>query len=127
MVFNAIEIIALIFAIVIIVKLLIVSFSPRSWWGFAKGLYKTPAILFIVELILAIVVFYYLLQQLAIVQIMAAVTFGALLTGLSFTAYAKETLDLGDKILRSKTLVKRIWLPIVIWFALAVWVLIALF
>lgn len=126
MAFNAVEIIALIFAVLVIVKLLVVSFSPKSWLALAKSLYKTPMVLFIVELILAAVVFYYLLIELTVVQIFAAVTLGALLTGMSFAIYGKETIAWGTKLLDSNT-PKKIWLPILIWLALAVWVLIELF
>ena len=126
MAFNAVEIIALIFAVLVIVKLLVVSFSPKSWLALAKSLYKTPMVLFIVELILAAVVFYYLLIELTVVQIFAAVTLGALLTGMSFAIYGKETIAWGTKLLDRNT-PKKIWLPILIWLALAVWVLITLF
>ena len=126
MAFNAVEIIALIFAVLVIVKLLVVSFSPKSWLALAKSLYKAPWVLFVVELILAAVVFYYLLIELTVVQIFAAVTLGALLTGMSFAIYGKETIAWGAKLLNSSTL-KKIWLPILIWLALAVWVLIELF
>lgn len=126
MAFGAIEIIALIFAVLVIVKLAVVSFSPKSWLGVAKSLYKAPWVLFIVELILAAIVFYYLLQQLTIVQIVAAVTLGALLTGMSFAIYGKETIAWGTKLLNSNTL-KKLWLPILIWLGIAVWTLVALF
>jgi hypothetical protein len=126
MAFGAIEIIALIFAILVIVKLVVVSFSPKSWLNFAKKLYSAGTILFIVELILAAVVFYYLFQVLTLVQIVAAITLGALLTGMSFALYGKETLAWGTKLL-NKGLLKKAWLPILIWLALAVWTLIELF
>ncbi len=126
MAFNSVEIIALILAIVIIIKLLIVLFSPRSWFNFSKGLYKSPAVLFVVELILAVIVFYFLLQSFTIVEIMAVVAFGTLLTGMGFALYAKEIMGLASKML-GKTTLKRMWFPILIWLALAVWTLVALF
>ncbi|KKK67488.1 hypothetical protein LCGC14_2953570 [marine sediment metagenome] len=127
MAFNAVEIIALVLVLLVIVKLLIVSFSPKSWLGLVKALYSTPVILFFVELILAAIVFYYLLQQLTIIQIMAAIALGALLTGMSFAIYGKETIAWGTKLLRDKSFLRKAWLPILIWLALAVWTLMALF
>ena len=126
MAFNAVEIIALVVSILIIVKLLVISFSPRSWYSLAKGLYKSSIVLFVVELILAVIVFYFLLQSFTIVEIMAVITLGALLTGMSFALYAKETLGLASKML-GKTTLRRMWLPILIWLALAVWTLGELF
>jgi hypothetical protein len=127
MAFNAVEVIALIVALLIIVKLLVVSFSPKAWWNLAKSLYKANVALFVVELVLALVVFYFLLQQITLVQLMAAIGLGALLTGMTFAVYAKETIDWGTKILRSKSLWARSWLPILIWLGLAVWTLVELF
>lgn len=127
MAFNAIEIVALVVSLLVIVKLLIVSFKPKSWFDLAKGLYSAPVVLFLVELVLALIVFYYLLQQLTIVQIMAAIGLGALLTGLSFTIYARETIAFASKFLKGKSLLSKAWLPILIWLTLAVWTLAALF
>ncbi len=126
MAFNAVEIIALVFAILVIVKLLVVSFSPGSWMGLAKSLYKAPWILFVVELILAAIVFYYLQMELTIVQIVGGITLGALLTGMTFAIYGKETIAWGMKLL-NKGLLKKAWLPILIWLAIAVWTLVELF
>ncbi len=127
MVFGAIEIIALIFAILIIVKLLFVLFSPKSWFNFAKKIYGSPRVLVIVELILVLIIFYYLLQSLSIVQIMAAVVLGALLTGMGFAVYAKETMAWSNKLMKQKGLLKKAWLPVLIWLILVIWTLIALF
>jgi hypothetical protein len=120
---TPVEIIALILAIAVIVKILVVSFSPKTWLNaVAKPLYKNPVLLVIVELLLAGVVFYYLLQELTVVQIVACTFFGALLTGMTFAVYSKETLSLAEKMLRSK-LLKKAWLPILVWLALAIWAL----
>ncbi len=126
MAFNSVEIIALIVSILIIVKLLIISFSPRSWMKFAKGFYKSSMGLFVVELILAVIVFYFLLQSFTIVEIMAVITLGALLTGMTFALYANEMRGLINKMLAGSVL-RKLWLPILIWLALAVWTLVALF
>ena len=124
---SSIEIMALVFAVLIVIKILVVSFSPKSWFNTVKKIYKMPMFLVIVEAILAGIVFYYLLMELTIVQIASAVLLGALLTGLSFAAYAKETLEWGNKILKSKTLWDKAWLPLLIWLVFALWVLKELF
>jgi len=126
MAFNAVEIIALVVSIVIIVKLLVILFSPKSWHNLTKSIYKSSIGLFVVELILAVIVFYYLIQSFTIVEIMAVVTFGTLLTGMTFALFAKEARGFVSKLL-NKTAVRRMWLPILIWLALAVWTLVELF
>jgi len=127
MAFNAVEITALVVSLLIIVKLLVVSFSPKSWWGLVKPIYKANVVLFIAELVLALIVFYYLLQQITIVQLMAAVALGALLTGMTFAVYGKETIDWAGKLLRGRSVLGRAWLPILIWLGLTIWTLVELF
>ncbi len=126
MAFTTIEIIALIFVILGLLKIIIVFFSAKSWMNFAKGIYKNPVLLFIVELVLAAIVFYYLLQSFTIVQIMACVVFGALLTGLTFAVYAKELMPAFTKVFKAG-IVKKAWLPLIIWVILLIWTLTAIF
>ena len=127
MAFSVVEWFVLIFVILAIIKILICSFKPKAWLDLVKGLYKNGVVLFIVELILAAVLFYYLLMELSVVTIMAVIVLGALLTGMSFALYNKETVAWGSKILKGKTLLSRAWLPILIWLALSIWVLVELF
>lgn len=127
MAFNAIEIAALVLVIIGLIKLLVLSFNANTWLKVVKAVYGNPVVTFVVELVLAVVLFYYLLQQFTIVQIMSVIALGALLTGMTFAAYGKETIDWASKILRTKSLIRKAWLPILIWLGLTVWTLIALF
>lgn len=127
MAFSVIEWFVLVFVILAIIKILICSFNPKAWLKFAKSLYKKGPVLFIVELILAAILFYYLFMELSIIYIMAVIILGALLTGMSFAIYNKETIAWGSKILKGKTILNKAWLPLLIWLALAIWVLIELF
>ncbi|HUW43403.1 MAG TPA: hypothetical protein VMV95_00360 [Bacillota bacterium] len=127
MVFGVIEWFVLVFVILAIIKIIVVSFNPKEWFKFAKSLYKNGAVLFIVELILAAVLFYFLLAELSLVHIMAVIVLGALLTGMTFALYNKETIDWAGKILKGKTLWNKAWLPLLIWLALSIWVLVELF
>ncbi len=126
MTFTSVEIVALIFAIVVLLKLFIVLVSRESWISFVKGIYKNPFLLVLVELILTVFVFYYLLQELTIIQIMACVLLGALLTGMSLASYSKEFIPAATKMLKTNIL-KRAWLLIILWLVLTVWVLVELF
>jgi hypothetical protein len=125
---DAIAIAALVLAILGLIKLAIVVFNAKTWLNVVKFLYGNAVLTFIAELVLAAVLFYYLLQSgMTIVPIMAVVAFGALLTGMTFAVYAKETIAWAGKFLNSKTLLRRAWLPILIWLALIVWTLVEIF
>ena len=127
MAFGVVEWFVLVFSIIVVVKLVTVIFSPKTWFNIVKPLYKSHIVLFVVELILAAILFYYLLMNLTIIQIFGAIVLGALLTGMTFAVYGKETLDWAKKLLREKTLIKKAWLPILIWLVLVIWVLVELF
>ena len=127
MVSGTLEIILFIFVILGLIKFLFVLFSPKSWLTFAKKLYSSAVLLVIIELILAVIVLYFLLQTLTIVQIMGGVILGALLTGMTFACYAKETIAWAEKLFKGKGILARAWLPMLIWLALFVWTLVALF
>ncbi|GAJ19624.1 unnamed protein product [marine sediment metagenome] len=126
MAFTSAEILALIVAILIVIKLAILSINSKLWWKIVKPLYSKGLVLFLVELVLAGVVFWYLLKELTIVQIMACILLGALLTGMSFAIWAKEASSWIQKLLKANVL-KKAWLVFLIWLALAVWVLLELF
>lgn len=127
MVFGAVEIIALIFAILILAKLLFVVFNPKSWFGFAKKVYGAPVFLAIVELILVVLVFYYLLMSMSFLQIFSVLALGCLLTGLSFSLFAKESMSWAEKILKAKGMMRKAWVPVLVWLILAIWALVSLF
>ena len=127
MTYNAVEIAALALIVFSLIKLIIVTFNARTWMNVVKFLYSNATITFIVELILAAVLFYYLIQQFTVVQIMAVIALGALLTGMTFAVYGREIISLASKLLNTKSLWKRAWLPILIWLILIVWALMELF
>ncbi len=123
---TPIEIFALIVAVIAIVKVVVLLVNPKSWMKFAKAIYAQPAASMIVSLLLAAVVLYYLLTELTIVQIFAAVLFTMLLALSSFSAFPKELLEMANKLLEDKSIMKKAWLPTIVWVALIVWVLYAL-
>ncbi len=126
--FNVIEWFALIFSVAIIVKIFFIALNPKGWFTFAKHFYgKASHVVMVIEFLLALGLFYYLLRDLTIVQIASCIVLGALLTGMTFAAYGKETLKWGSIILKNKKMIWKAWLPILIWLALALWILIELF
>lgn len=127
MTFNAIEIAALVIVVLSLIKVLIVVFNARTWMKVVKFLYGNVVVTFVVELILAGILFYYLIQQFTMVQLMAALGLGALLTGMTFAVYGKETIVWASKLLNTKSLLKKAWLPILLWLTLVVLTIIELF
>ena len=129
MIWGAVQIAVLLLAILIVIKFLVLAIKPKAWLNFAKSLYSNPLVTGLVEVILAAVLLYYLLIQLTIVQIMAAVTLGALLTGLSFAAFGKELLPFISRLMRNKSILwsPRALLIWLIWFVLIGWALYTIF
>ena len=119
-------ILALILSIVIVVKILLVAIRPKSGAKLLSTFLGKHKALFIVELVLAGVVLYFLLQELSFIQVMAGVLFGILLVAMGFTVFGKAVIPMATKLLKDKSL-RTSWLPILIWVALAVWVIVDLF
>lgn len=126
MAFSVIEWFILVFAIFVLIKLIFITFNPKVWFNFAKKIYGAPTITFIVILILAAVLFYYLWLELGILMLMAGVVLGSLLTALSFMLWSKEMMAMATKIYK-ESVFKKGWFVILLWLVLMVWVLIALF
>lgn len=126
MAFSVIEWFVFVFAILVLVKLIFITFNPKAWFKFAKKIYGAPTVTFIVILILAAVLFYYLWLELGILMLMAGVILGSLLTALSLMLWSKETMALATKIYQGSVF-KKGWFLILLWLALMVWVLVVLF
>ncbi len=125
---TPIEIIALILAVVVAVKLLVIMIKPKAWMNVVEVVYRKPTLLMVVSLILAAVVLYYLdFAGITIVQIFAVMVFFALLAAMTASAYAKEIIVLARKMLKDKSVLKKAWLALVVWIVLVVWVLYTLF
>ncbi len=124
MTYTPVELIALIVAVGILVKLVLFLFvGGKKWAGVVEKVYggKTGLIA-VVYLILALVVLKYLLLEMAIVQIVAAMAFCGLLMGVAFAAFGKETVAFSKRVL-NRPLPGWVWVSSLIWLVLAVWVL----
>ena len=125
---TPVEIMALILAIVIALKLIVVLIKPKAWLdGVVKPVWKNPAVTMIISLILAAVTLYYLnASGIGIVQIFATMLFLVLLFAVGISVYFNEIMAMATKMLKNKAIIKKSWLYILIWIALTVWVLYAL-
>lgn len=127
MAFTSIEIIALVLLIFAVIKMVILLINPKSWMNFAKGLWKNKIGFKLVALVLAVVVFYYLIQVFTIVQIFAVTAFVSLLLAIGLADPIKRIIPVYEKQIKDGTLWKDNWLYTLIWLALMVWVVIELF
>ncbi len=125
---GIIDIFALIVAVVILIKILVILIKPSAWMGFAESLWKLPALVMVVGLVLAGVVLYYLMQSgISLVQIFAVMLLIVLLSAVTMAVYAKDFISMGKKLVRDRNFLSKGWLSIIIWIALAIWVLIKIF
>ncbi len=124
---HAIEIIALIFIVISLTKLLVIFFNPKAWYGPANPLMKlfanqTLGIVF--SLFLGGLVLMYLLAELSIVVIFASMVFAFLLLILTLSPYANQMVEM--VVMDSETgkdFFRKNWLSILVWVALMIWVL----
>ena len=124
---TPIEICALIFAILVLVKLIVISINPRKWMDLAETLLKSHGYFSIVYLILAVIVGYYLMQELTVIQIVSAMLFTMLLAGLTMMQYPGPILKLSRETLKDKKVLSKNWFSVLIWIAIAVYTLYLLF
>ena len=124
---TALEIIATIFAIFVLVKIVVVLIDPQIWMKkVAEPLLGNPRLATTVYGVLAIVVGYYVLTRLYIVDVAAVMLFTALVMGVGMMPYSKALLKIAGEMSATRSdLLRNAWLAIVIWTVIALWVLIS--
>lgn len=118
---NPIEIMAIIVAVLGLVKLFFVATNPKAWLKVVDFVFAKPNVTSAVSALLALIVLFFIIQEITIVQIFAVVLFVTLLVLVKASAYAKEIKDLGHKILKDKNAIKKVWLAVVAWLILILW------
>ncbi len=124
---TATETMALILAVLVFFKIIVTAINPGARIKIAKKLYGSKNTTIIISLILSAVVLYYLLQELTIVQIFAVFLLLSLLMVLGFAPIANQMIKVLEKELKSKDVIRRNLLSIIIWVLLALWVLLELY
>ncbi len=122
---SPLEIIATIFAIIVLVKLIFLSLSARLWMKTVGAMLNYPVATTLIYLVLAGIVGYYVLSNIAIIQIAAVMLFTSLLGGIGLAPYSRVMLRLGEEILNEG--VSKAWLSMLIWTLVAIWVLYTVF
>ena len=120
-----IEILATFFAVFVIVKLVVVTVKPGLWMKWAKGILKNELLISLIYFVFAVIVGYYIFEELTVVQVAAVTLWVSMLIGIGFIPYSKILLKTSDELLSVG--ISKTWLSMLIWAVLAVWVLYAVF
>lgn len=112
---------AWIIIVITVIKLVTISIKPKSWLKVVEKVYGNPMISTIVMVVLAYLTLNILLDAgITYVQILATTLFVVFLMGLSAITYSNEILAMSRKLLKSKNILKKAWLPILVWILLFV-------
>ena len=121
MALTPIEVIAGLLVVISFIKIFVVIIRRSFWYEkVVEPVYAHNRITSIVFVILAVIVFSYLIKELTIVQIFAVMAFVFLLSGLGFLMYSKELIPFIEKIY-SKRLGFFEVVYIIAWFLLLIW------
>lgn len=122
---TPIEIIATIFAVLILVKLFLIIASPKTRVKIAEMiLSKNSTILTMIILILTAIIGYYIFNSFTIVDVAAVMMFLWGLMALFFIQYPKISIELARESSKSRDVfLRKNWLSILIWLAIAILVL----
>lgn len=126
----ALELLAIIFAVLVLLKLFVISIDPKTWLKISDKILptKSGSLTTVIYLALAAWVGYIIFQELSIIQVSAVFLFIMLLMVLGWIPYSRTLHKLRDDILQSKQKIfRRNWLPVLIWVGLALWALFATF
>jgi len=119
---------ALITAVIVIVKLLMVRKSQGLWFNTVTSRYwkGSGTVTMLLSLVAASIALVILLQELTIVQIWACLFFSMALVSMALAPFAKYMLEAEKNWFAEENVLKKGWVPLVVWVGFSVWVLIAI-
>jgi hypothetical protein len=120
-----IKILAIIFAIAVLVKLTLIISRPDLWMKVVDVIMEKPVRTMVIYLTLAAIVGYYVLTKITIIDVAAVMLFTSLLIGVGLAPYSTSLLKLRDDVMSVG--LRKAWLPVLIWGLLALWILYAAF
>ena len=121
MVLTPVEVIATVMIVLGLVKLLVVLASKKAWiQNVSRPVFKNRGIAGFIFSLLALVIFYYLIQELTIAQILATSLFIGLIYFLSLMHYSKDVLKMMKRVEKEHFSSGQIIL-IILWFVLLIW------
>ena len=118
---TSIEVLATIFAVLVLVKMAFIRTNPKAWMNFAQPILRNSVVALLVYLVLAAVVGYFIFSSMTIVQVGAVMLFTSLLMGVGLAPYSQVILKVGQEMLTEG--VEKAWLSMLIWTCISLWVL----
>ncbi|MDE0212576.1 MAG: hypothetical protein OXN22_00705 [Deltaproteobacteria bacterium] len=120
---DALEVLAFIFAVVVLVKLAGLLVSPAWWMDTAGAMLNYPRACTWVYAVLAAVVGYIVFTRMDVVEVVSAMLLTSLLMGVALAPYSETILKLGKEMAGEGF--GRLWPVMAIWTVIAVWALYA--
>jgi len=115
---TIVEVLALIVIIIAFLKIITLLFAPKFFMKLARGIYSCPKSLKVIVLLLAVVVFYFLIKAgVTVTEIFAIFLLLALLIGPTVADYGKGILEQ----INPKNVLKKQWFVTLIWVILMAW------
>jgi hypothetical protein len=125
--FTAIEIIAATLAILGIIELIFILIAKQGYLdNVIKPALNNINVISFILIIIGIVIFYFLIQELTIVQIYAVVAFSAILMGVMLFQYSNDLMPLVERVYK-ENFSGLMWIYIIIWLVLSLWVIYVIF
>ena len=121
----AIETLAVIFSVLVLIKIIVLLVNPKSWMNLTDSIYNNSSLWTIIFLVLALISGYYLLQVFSIAEIAAVMFFTSVLMGLGWMPYSKTLMKVKNDVIKQG--IGKSWLVTVIFVIIAVWVLFGVF
>jgi hypothetical protein len=115
------KVLAVIFAVAVLVKLFFITMSPVKWVGFMETFLGHAGFLWVLYLALIIFTGCYVFLSIDLLDLAVAMLFTSLLIGLTLVPFSASILKLGGEIATQG--LWKAWPAMVIWLALAVAVL----
>jgi hypothetical protein len=123
---TSLEILATIFAVLILFKLVMIMVNPKAWLGVAEKLLRLRAEITALYAVLALIIGYFIFSSLSIVQVAAVMLFTSIIIGLGIFQYSAIAMEMVKHTLTTRAeIFRRNWLIIIIWTGFAVWTLYA--
>lgn len=126
---TAIEVVALIGAVIVPIKLVTIIWKGQNAWfeTVTKRYWNNAVVTTLLSLLAAVVLLYILLKELTIVQIWAAAMFGMALTSLALAPFSKYMLKVEKRWFTETNVLRTGWVAVIVWVAMIAWVIYALF
>jgi hypothetical protein len=121
MALTTVELLALMFATIIIVKFLVLLVKPKAWMSMADNIFKDSKLTMWIYVALVAIIGYHIFNNYTIIDVAAIMLFTTVLIGLNYLPYKKHIMSMKKEL--TGNIFKKSWLAVIIWSFFALWVL----